>query len=45
MNYTIGQSNACIQNQDFGYTLAIFYFLNAFSKALIWHKAEKYVLK
>ena len=41
-----GQSNACIQNQDFGYMLAIvFLLINAFSKALIWHKAEKYVLK
>ena len=33
-----GQSNACIQNQDFGYTLAMFYFLNAFLKALIGTK-------
>ena len=40
-----GQSNACIQNQDFGDTLAIFLLLKwlKISKALIWHKAEKII--
>ena len=36
---------AFIQTQEFGAVWPLFCLLNAFSKALIWHKAEEYVLK